>query len=208
MANYVDIAIVAVVAFFAFKGLFKGVIGEVLGLGGLFVGLIAATRYMSDASRLVDQYLQVPPAFSSMLGYVLVFVGIQLGTQVVIHLLENLLDVPIVSTFLKLLGGAFGALKGGLIVSLVALLIGLIPFVKSMVPGLDGSKLYPYAKDFAPWVYNQARLIIPGSKSFYGEMKESLESVPTKQMSQNTVEFLQSLADEVDLPQSVQNQGK
>ncbi len=204
MVNYIDIVIIAVVAFFALKGLFKGIISEVLGLAGLFFGLLVATKYMSTAAKFIDQYVDVPPALGSMLGYLVVFVAIQFGVQILIHVLESITDIPFIGFFFKLLGGVVGFIKGGLIVSLVVLLISILPISEKLLPGLEDSRLLPYAREFAPWVYNSATKIIPGSKSFYGEVKESLTSVPTKNIDEHTKQFMQSIADDIPLPESVQ----
>jgi len=199
MINYIDIVLLSVVGFFTFKGIYKGLISEVLGLAGLFVGLVIATKYMSNAAQFLDRYIDVPPALSSLLGYLLVFVGIQLLVQVAIHVFENALDIPFVGSLIRLLGGAVGAAKGLLIVSLLVLLISILPSGESLVPGIRESRTWPVAKKVAPSVFNFVSSLISG-KSFYSELKESFDSLPTKQIDQHSEAFLQSLADEVPLP--------
>jgi len=73
--NYIDYIIITVVAFFAVRGLFKGFLNEVFGLLGLILALIFATKYMSNMAELVDKFLNIPPAMTTLLGYLIIFVG-------------------------------------------------------------------------------------------------------------------------------------
>lgn len=204
MINYIDIILLSIVAFFAIKGLFKGLIAELLGLAGLFGGLILATKYMNNAASWLDQFIDVPPALASLIGYMVIFIGVQLAVQVGIFTLDRLTNVPLVGMVFQVMGGVVGTAKGAIIASMLVLLVSILPIGESLIPGIRESRLWPHAKTFAPKIYNLVSKYVTGSKSFHAELKESLESLPTKQMDQHAEDFLESLAEDVSVPEELE----
>lgn len=200
--NYLDYIIIAVVAFFAIRGLFKGFLNEVFGLVGLIFALIFATKYMSDVAGWLDSFLNIPAALTTLLGYLLVFIGVILAFQFVNHILHKAIKVSFLKWMDKTAGTVVGALKGGVIISLVLLFISIISFSRSIIPGLNDSTLYNPAKNFAPKVFNFIMYVIPNSKSFYAELKETFEKFSVSKLGENTRVLLKSLENRDDSQES------
>lgn len=184
------------VGFFVIKGLFRGFFQEVLGLVGLLFALILATKYMSNAAVWVDKFLNIPPALATILAFLLIFFGIIFGFQLLTHLLQKITRVSFLGWLEKLAGGIVGFLKGATIVSLLILFISMIPFAQKLIPGRADSKLFEPTKTFAPKVFNLLMEVIPGSKTFYSELKESLEKFSPEHLGKNTQNLLNSFQDQ------------
>lgn len=196
--NYLDYIIVVVVAFFTVKGLLKGFVNQVLGFFGLLMALVLATKYMSDVAETVDNFLNIPPALATLLAYLLIFVATILAFQVLNHVLQKAVKVSFLHWVDKTLGLLVGALKGGVIMSLIFLLISIIPLSGNLIPGLNDSKLFRPTKTFAPKVFNFIMSVVPNSKSFYAELKESFDKFSVSELGQHTRNFLKSIEGDED----------
>lgn len=204
--SYLDYIILAVIAIFTIKGLFRGIISEVMGLAGLVGSLILATKYMSNAAAWIAGYVNIPPALTTLLGFLLVFVACQFSVQLIIHFLHRVVQYTFMTWLDKLAGSVIGFLKGAVIISLLALLISMIPLTGYSLPGQKDSKLLPYARDFAPKMFNMLTVAIPNSKSFYGELKESFDSFSKEKISKHTDRFLQSFRQKDVSPNDAQKE--
>jgi len=95
--NYIDYIIITVVAFFAVRDLFKGFLNEVFGFLKLILALIFATKYMSDMAGLIDRFLNIPPALTTLLGYLIIFVNTIFALQLLNHVLQKMVKVSFLS---------------------------------------------------------------------------------------------------------------
>jgi len=191
--NYIDYIIIAAVGFFTIGGLFKGFLNQIFGLLGVILAMIFATKFMSNMAELVDKFLNIPPAMTTLLGYLIIFVGTIFAFQLLNHFLQKAIKVSFLSWVDKTGGGVVGFVKGGVIISLLLLLISIIPFSGSMIPGVKESTFYDPAKNFAPKVFNFVMYVIPNSKSFYGELKETFDKFSVSKLGENTRDLLESL---------------
>jgi membrane protein required for colicin V production len=191
--NYIDYIIIGCAAFFLIKGLVRGFFSETLGLVGLIVALICATKYMSNLSDWIDHFIKMQAAIATVLSFVIIFFAVFLIFHLVAHFLEKLFDQAHLGWLEKLAGACVGFFKGVTIVSLLLMFLSLVPFGVSLIPGLPDSRLYEPVRHFAPKMFNFITTIVPGSKSFYGECKESLGRFSPGDMARNTQSFLKAL---------------
>ncbi|HEX9655097.1 MAG TPA: CvpA family protein [bacterium] len=191
--NYVDYIIIAVAGFFIVRGLIRGFFAEVLGLVGLVVALILATKFMSDLSAWIDRFIDIPAVIATILGFVVIFFCVILAFQFIAHMLERVFKSAMLGWLDKLGGAGVGFLKGATIVSLLLIFISLVPFGSRLVPGLPESRYYEPARNFAPKLFNLIMEVVPGSKSFYVEVKESLENFSPAELARNAQSFLKAL---------------
>ncbi|RMF56761.1 MAG: CvpA family protein [Calditrichaeota bacterium] len=196
--NYLDYIIVSVVAVFAVKGLVKGFFQEVFGLVGLVVALMLSTKYMSNTAHWIDRWLTVPPAVSTLLGFVVIFGGVVLAAQVLSHLLQKVARAAFLGWLEKLSGAAVGFLKGAVVMSLLLLLISILPFGDLIVPGQKESRLFLPTRNFAPRLFDLISEVFPGSKSFYSELRESLRGAAAQDLGRETRRFLKTLPNDDD----------
>jgi len=196
--NYIDYTILLIAGFFAIKGLFRGFIHEIFGLLGVVFALIVSTKYMSNAAVQIHALLDIPPAFSTTLGFLVIFFSGILLTQVVSHLLQKIVKYSLLGWLDKASGGVIGLLKGGIIVSLITIMLAAIPLTPHLLPGIERSKLFTPTTRFAPTLFDVVMTIVPRSKTFYSEIKESYDNLPGSHLGKQTKGFLKTFKSHED----------
>ncbi|NIR48577.1 CvpA family protein [candidate division KSB1 bacterium] len=191
--NYLDIIVVIFVGLFLIKGLIRGFFHEVLGLVGLLVALVLATKHMGLVATGINKVLSIPPALATTLGFLVIFFGVVMFFQLLIHFFQKLMRYSHLGWVEKTAGSLVGFLKGATIISLIFLLASVLPFGNSLIPHTDESKLYEPVRRFAPDVFNSIMKLIPNSKSFYTELKESVDKLSSSAVSNSADNYMKSL---------------
>lgn len=128
---WVDIALAAFLAVSVLIGLMRGFVFELLSLAGWFVAFIAA-RWLAPA---VQMYIPLGDP-GSALNHGAAFAAVFLVTLVGWGFASRLVRVLVRATPLgvpdRLLGAMFGALRGIIILLLLALLIGMSPLESTL----------------------------------------------------------------------------
>jgi membrane protein required for colicin V production len=153
--NIFDILIAALLIFGFVRGIMKGLFVEVASLVALIGGVYGAIHF----SYFISDYLKDSVSWSEEYISLAAFAGTFVIIIVVIALLGKLLtklaDFASLGIINKILGGVFGALKIGLILSVVFIFFGkmnnTIPFVKQET--LEKSILYKPVKKIAPLIF-------------------------------------------------------
>ncbi len=108
--NMLDIAVCLILAFFAVRGLLRGFAKEVLGLVGLIGGLwVAYTYYPVLAQHLSFFKAEV---WRNLLAYIMLFLGVNVMTGILAHVLHQVLAWAFLAWLDKLCGAAIGLIKG------------------------------------------------------------------------------------------------
>lgn len=117
--NGFDILFILVLLAGAWKGWSNGLLKEVLGLIGVFVGLYVARLLYEKVGFYLAPHLGTPPAITNIIAFALLWMGV----PVILSILGELL-----TKFLELVGLDSINHIGGLIVSLVkyGLLLGVL----------------------------------------------------------------------------------
>jgi len=139
--NSLDGIWLALIFFSAVLGLWRGVIREVLSLLAWVFGIVLAGQFAADlAPRL--------PFSGELLAYaaawVLILVLVLLIVGLLARLLKQLLSVAGLGVVDRLLGGAFGVLRGALLLMLLVHLIGMTAFTG--YPAWTNSQVVPTAQ--------------------------------------------------------------
>jgi membrane protein required for colicin V production len=138
--SVLDIGIGILVLLFLVRGLLRGLIQEVAGLIGLFLGLLVAGRYYP---QLEPQFMGLvdSPKWAAGLAYGLLFVAVIIMVALVAMLLRKFLNFTFMAWLDNLLGGLVGAAKGILVCAIgLALMQRFVPDS----PFLTKSVLAPY----------------------------------------------------------------
>lgn len=183
--NQIDLLILIFIGFFLMKGLFRGFFHEVFGLVGLMVALIFATKYSSEVAAMVNKILRISSNMAAILGFILIFFGIVLFFQVVIHFFQKIFQYTMLGWLEKLAGGTVGFVKGATVASLMLIFLSSLPFSGKLFSEKEHSIFYQPMVGFAPKVFNFVMEAVPGSKSFYSELKESVDAVSSKKRIKN-----------------------
>lgn len=141
--NYFDVFVIIVLAFFFIKGAYSGFFEEISGLVAIVLSVILLRSYSQDVSAFIGQYT------ASSLNYPASIVIIVIGTFIVVSIVARLLSKIMQVTFTgwinRLVGAAFGLVKGLFIVGIVAFVLSW--FLKDD-PLVNDSVTIPYLLDF------------------------------------------------------------
>lgn len=137
--NILDIVLISIAAIFLIRGLFRGLVQEVLSLFAILVAVYLAANFRYIIAPHLEMYISSELAVST-LTYIIIFISTLLAFWLIAKLIRTVLDISLLGWVDRGAGGLFGLLEGALIG-----LIGLM-FLQSFAPNsewLQGSYIAP-----------------------------------------------------------------
>lgn len=123
--TWFDYAVFAVLGFSALVGLLRGLMRELISIAGWIAAFVLATLFAGDAARWMPESLG--PLLAGLLGFLAVFVGVLLVAFFLGLILSLLVRAAGLGFADRMLGAAFGLVRGVVIVLVAVLLAGLTP---------------------------------------------------------------------------------
>ena len=166
--NIFDIVIAALLIFGFVRGVMKGLFVEVASLAALIGGVYGAIHFSYFIGDFLKEAVSWSQEYISLAAFAGTFIIIIVTISLLGKMLTKLADFAALGVINKILGGVFGAIKIGLILSVVFIFFGkmndTIPFVKKET--LDESILYAPVRKIAPTIFpsiikNEDELVIP-----------------------------------------------
>jgi membrane protein required for colicin V production len=162
--NTFDIIIAALLLFGFIRGLFKGLFVEVASLVALIAGVYGAIHFSYFVGNLLVEHVQWDEKYITIVSFAITFAIIVLVIALVGKLLTKVADFASLGILNKLLGGVFGALKIGLILSIVLIVFtklnNTIPFVSEEQK--EASILYEPVKNLGPTLFPKFLKVVEG----------------------------------------------
>jgi membrane protein required for colicin V production len=126
------------------KGLFKGFFVEIASLLALVLGVYGAVYFSHYIGNLLSDYLSWNEKYIEISAFALTFIAIVFCISLTGKLLTKVADFALLGWLNKLLGGIFGLLKVGLILSIVLYFFSLLNLKFELIDSdvLEGSLLY------------------------------------------------------------------
>lgn len=153
--NTFDIIIAALLLFGFIRGLFKGLFVEVASLVSLVAGVYGAIHFSNFIGDFLKQYVSWEEKYRTLVSFALTFAIIVLVIALLGKIFTKIADFASLGLLNKFLGGAFGALKIGLILSVVLLIFSklnsTIPFISE--EQTNNSILFKSIKNLAPTLF-------------------------------------------------------
>lgn len=150
-----DIIIAALLLFGFVRGLMKGLFVEVASLVALVAGVYGAIHFSYFIGDWLKNSVSWDEKYISLAAFAGTFVVIIIVIALLGKVLTKIADFASLGILNKILGGVFGALKIGLILSVLFIFFGkmnnTIPFVSQ--ESLDESILYKPVKKIAPTIF-------------------------------------------------------
>ncbi len=128
--GWVDLALLAVLAFSVLLGLWRGLVFELVSLLGWVVAWVLANALGPWLAGVLPGGANASP-LRLWACYGGVFVVVLLACTAFARLLRALISATPLSVIDRLMGGAFGALRAALVMVVVATLVALSPFSKA-----------------------------------------------------------------------------
>ena len=166
--NVFDIVIAALLIFGFVRGVMKGLFVEVASLAALIGGVYGAIHFSYFIGDFLKEAVSWDQEYVSLAAFAGTFITIIVTIALLGKMLTKLADFAALGIINKILGGVFGAIKIGLILSVVFIFFGkmndTIQFVKKET--LDESILYAPVRKIAPTIFpsiikNEDELVIP-----------------------------------------------
>lgn len=141
---WLDWVMLGILALSVLNGLTRGLVKQALGFAGLFVSLYLADRWAPAVAHWLNSSFDVSthirglllpilgdyrlePTVLAVLSYLLVWCFISAAFGMLGLFLESVTKLPIISSVNRLGGAILGALKGGVIVFIIASLLSFLP---------------------------------------------------------------------------------
>jgi membrane protein required for colicin V production len=149
--NTFDIVIAALLVFGFVRGFLRGFFVEIASLIGLIAGIYGAMHFSFYAGNLLSNYFSWDERTLTIVSFAVTFGIIVLAIALLGKLLTKMADVALLGMLNKIFGGIFGALKIGVILSIVFLILSklndTIPFIPE--DQQEESTLYKPIKNLA-----------------------------------------------------------
>ena len=153
--SIIDIVLGALLLFGLIRGGIKGLFVEIASLLALVLGVYGAIHFSSFAADFLQSKVDWNEKTLNIIAFAITFVIIVLTISLAGKALTKLADFAALGVLNKLLGGVFGALKIGLILSVLLMVFNklnkTLPFIEAQ--DLEESILYEPVKSLAPMVF-------------------------------------------------------
>ncbi|MFD2531153.1 CvpA family protein [Gracilimonas halophila] len=184
-----DLIIATPLLYFGYKGAVNGLVKEVLNIVGIILAIFLTFNYLDAFTGLIAPMFEEGASYVPFVSGVILFIGTLGVVAVIAYATKEFLKAIKLSIVNRILGGVFGALKSGLVVSAVLLL--LAGFNVPSDEAREESYLYPAVIYLAPLTYNTVALVYPGAENYSQTLKENigeynpLENIPFLNELQN-----------------------
>lgn len=121
--NALDLLILFGLAAGAVHGFMTGLIKQVASVFGVVLAFVVSLQFMRPVGEAVAGSLSISEGVAPLVGFVLVFLVIQVAVFAVTRMVESLVGALKLSSVNRLLGGGLGALKAMLALSVLFLVL-------------------------------------------------------------------------------------
>jgi len=153
--SIIDIVLGALLLFGLIRGAMKGLFVEIASLVALVLGVYGAIHFSSFAAGFLEPNVNWNEKTINIVAFAITFVIIVLAISLAGKALTKLADFAAFGIINKLAGGLFGALKIGLILSVLLIIFNklnnTLPFMEK--EDLEESILYKPVKSLAPMIF-------------------------------------------------------
>jgi len=157
-----DWFILAVVAGGLIRGFMVGAVRQVASLAGLVLAVLLSVQFMRPVGAVIVSTLGLSEAVVPLVGFVVVFLGVQLLFFALSRLIERVLERLSLSFLNRAAGGALGGFKAALLLSVLFLLLGTMNVPSSQTQ--DQSVLYPPVAQALPKTLDAASPYLPAAE--------------------------------------------
>ena len=121
--NYIDIFIAVVLAYGTIRGLMKGFLVEIASLLALILGVWGAIHFSDVVGAFLSDKFDWNENYISLSAFVITFLGIVIIISTIGKALTSVASIIALGWLNRLLGGVFGLLKFGIILSITLMLM-------------------------------------------------------------------------------------
>jgi len=160
--NYLDIAILVIIAGFLLKGVFRGLLREVCSLLGLLVGGFLAFRYQGPLGEVIMDASGWPGQLSLVLAFLALFLSSVVFFGLLGYLLSRFVKLVFLGGMNRVAGAIFGIIQGVLLLAIVLFAVSLRPLPKTIEPVFLQSQLAPPLVELGQAAMTGSRALLNG----------------------------------------------
>lgn len=153
--NTFDIILAALLLFGFIRGLMKGLFVEVASLVALIAGVYGAIHFSYFVGNILADQVSWDERYITIISFAITFGIIVFIVSLLGKLFTKIADFAALGLLNKLLGGVFGTLKIGLVLSILLLIFSklnnTIPFISTQQE--ESAILYQPVKNLAPTLF-------------------------------------------------------
>ncbi len=149
--NWVDLVIVAIIAWSAFRAFRTGLVRELTSLIAVVAGIFLAGALSGKLSENLDFLISDPPT-RNLVAFIAIFTGTLIAGQVLSSFLSDVAGMLLLGPLDHIAGAIFGLLQGILIVQMLLIGLAVFPAAASVSSAVDDSKLADVFLDTLPSV--------------------------------------------------------
>jgi membrane protein required for colicin V production len=161
--NLLDLGILVILVLAGLRGYYRGLLQEISVIVGLVIGLIFAAHYYLRLARLLAQWVHTP-LYARVISFLVILVLVYWLVRIAGHFFHRFLSVIFLGSLDRVLGGAFGLVKGTVVLGFILTIVTMSVPKDSKL--LRESVTAPYLKA----AYNHALVLLP--EDFKQQVKE------------------------------------
>ncbi|MDR3203913.1 MAG: CvpA family protein [Deltaproteobacteria bacterium] len=167
-----DIALTVILSYFLIRGVFRGLVKEVVGILGLFVAFWAASVYWQAGADQLKPVLD-KESYRAVLSFIVIYMIVYFLVGLMSIFVDKIVKITITPLCSGLLGGIVGLLKG--VVLCLILLAATTAFLKPdhifYTDSVGWKTLKPFCERIKSWVPEKLRrLMAQSANSFTQEL--------------------------------------
>lgn len=168
--NTFDIVLLVFLLFGFIRGLMKGLFVELASLIALIAGVYGAIHFSYFAGSFLESRIDWEEKYIAIVAFAITFIIIVVVIAMLGKMLTKMADFASLGFLNKLLGGLFGILKIGMILSILLIVFDklnkTIPFTSEEVT--EESILYESVRDLAPMLFPNFLTIVEDEIDEFG----------------------------------------
>jgi membrane protein required for colicin V production len=148
--SWVDLIIVAVIAWFTFRAYSNGLIREVVTLGAVIIGAILAGLFYDNLADNLD-FLIESQTTRRLISFAAIFIGIVVAGHLLAAILKTTAALLLLGPIDHIGGAVFGFIKGLILVQVALIAFAVFPAIETVSRSVDDSRLAPFFLETLPF---------------------------------------------------------
>lgn len=171
--NWVDLVILVGLGLGVARGFSTGAVRQIANIVGVFVAFALGVQLMHEVGTLLVESLPVSEQVAPLVGFMLVFLAVQVVFHALVRIAESLLDALRLTLANRLAGGACGAFLAALVLSLGFLVADPLGWPDRQ--DRRGAALYAPVAAVLPGTWDYAAARLPQLRRLSGTFGQRVE---------------------------------
>ncbi len=153
--NYIDIIILVLVIWSAYRGFKKGFIMMAAALAALILGIWGAIKFSHLTTDILTNSLELSTPYLRLISFTITFLAIVIAITITAYIISRLLDLIALGLINRLAGLLFGTVKMVLILSVMFVILNAFDTSYEFLPhdDIQKSRYYNKISEIAPQLF-------------------------------------------------------